>query len=198
MLSKVVKEKIEARYRQKVLYARHCDALAAHVSEVCKCPISASTLKRLWGFIKKDKETRPREWTLDLLSQYCGYASWADWQNELAGNTHKKKNRIESVNCLQLKGSATLRVCLGRFSFFELRCEGKGCFQVINANKTLLCLNDQVEIENIRLDHPILIKRLTRNGVTSTDLIVGDLTGVTDINLAEITGKPKGVLTTKK
>lgn len=202
MLSKVIKQKIEERYKQKVLYSRDCDALSAHISETCKSQISASTLKRLWGFIKNSKETRPREWTLDLLGNYCGYpGGWSDLQNELAGNTQKKKTRIESVNCLLLKPGATIQVRLGRFVFVEFRCEGRGRFLVTMANKAILFLNDQVEIEYIKLDHPILIKRLTRNGITSADLIVGDITGVTEIVPNEGIEKLKlsnGVSTHKK
>lgn len=201
MLSKVIKEKIEGRYRQKIRYARQCDSLAAHISEVCKCPISASTLKRLWGFIKKERETRPREWTLDLLSQYCGYETWSDLQHELAGNIQKKKNRIESVNCALLKPGTTLQVRFGRFVFIELYCEGKGYFLVTGANKATLCINDRVEIENIKLDRPVLIRKLIRNGTTSTDLIIGDLTGVTEITSNESSDKIKssnGILTNKK
>jgi hypothetical protein len=201
MLSKVIKKKIEERYKQKILYARQCDSLAAHISEVCKCPISASTLKRLWGFIKKERETRPREWTLDLLSQYCGYETWSDLQHELAGNVQKKKSRIESVNCLLLKPGTKLHVKFGRFVFIELHYEGKGCFIVTGANKSTLIINDKLEIESIKLDRPVLVRKLIRNGTTSTDLIVGDLTGVTEITSDETADKLKssnGILTNKK
>jgi hypothetical protein len=201
MLSKVIKEKIEERFGQKILYARQCDGLAAHIEAVCKCPISASTLKRLLGFIQKEKETRPREWTLDLLAQYCGYRSWIDLQDDLSGNSQRKKSRIESVNCLLLKPGITLHIQLGRFSFIELRCEGKGQFLVTGVNKAILNVNDKVIIETVKLDHPILVRKHIRHGITSTDLIIGDLTGVTGITSDETTSKFKasnGILTTKK
>jgi len=113
MLSPIIKKKIIARYKQEVKYPMQCEALASAMNAVCGNKISASTLKRLWGF-SKASEGEPRIWTLDVIAEYVGYKSWEELQNDITGNKINKNKRIESVDCALLKPGKRFTVMFGR------------------------------------------------------------------------------------
>ena len=52
MLSKITLNDIEQRFGKTVRYTTDCEALAGHISMETKQRVSASTVKRLLGFIK--------------------------------------------------------------------------------------------------------------------------------------------------
>jgi hypothetical protein len=66
MLSEIIKQKIEERFGKAVRYPKDCEALASIISSVCNERVSASTLKRLYGFVKGVEQ--PRQFTLDLIA----------------------------------------------------------------------------------------------------------------------------------
>jgi hypothetical protein len=80
-LSPPIKQQIELRFGQPIRYSKDCENLAIHISSACREGISPTTLKRLFGFAKPI--TTPREYTLDVLANYLGYASWVMLKNKL-------------------------------------------------------------------------------------------------------------------
>ena len=65
---------LEEKMGKRMHTSKDFEALAASIFEQTHQLISASTLKRLWGYL--DEGVTPRRTTLDLLSQFLGYAEW--------------------------------------------------------------------------------------------------------------------------
>jgi hypothetical protein len=86
MLSKIIKDMLEEKFGQPVRYPKDCEALAAEISTTCKQRISASTIKRLYGFVQNIEQ--PRLYTLDVISNYLGYSYWENLLSSL--NTQPK------------------------------------------------------------------------------------------------------------
>ena len=201
MLSPVIKSKIQARYKQEVKYAKQCEALAAHINSTCKCKISASTIKRLWGFIK-GQDTQPRIWTLDIIAEYIGYKSWEELEDELVGNKTKKNKRIESVECSLLKPGKCLIISFGKTVSIKIEYLGKNWFEVHEENKTSLRINDEIYLEKIQLDLPMHVIKVKRTGTTRSGFVLGGVTGVTEIidtdgGLLNSSKQTNGLLTSK-
>jgi hypothetical protein len=74
MLSEIIKRKIEQKAGQRIRYSRDCDTLAEKIFSDCKCSISSSILKPLFGFVKGEKG--PCAFTLDILATFNGYQPW--------------------------------------------------------------------------------------------------------------------------
>ncbi|HWY98054.1 MAG TPA: hypothetical protein VNY36_03110 [Bacteroidia bacterium] len=184
MLSPIIKKKITGRYRQEVKYPKQCEALASAMNAVCGNKISASTLKRLWGFTKAS-EGQPRIWTLDIIAEYVGYKSWEELQNDIAGNKVSKNKRIESVDCSLLKPGKRFTVMFGKVAFIKIEYKAKNWFTVLDAHKVALKAGDEVQIEKMQLDFPVLIKKMKRSGTLTTALIIGGVTGITEITDGE-------------
>lgn len=55
------------------------DCLAADIYEQLHESVSASTLKRVWGYV--DSDSTPRITTLNVLAKFIGYSNWHDFCN---------------------------------------------------------------------------------------------------------------------
>ena len=73
MLDDSIKNKIEEKFGQPIRYSKDFEILASHISSVVGANISASTIKRLFGFVKS--ESKPTKYTLDIISRYISIES---------------------------------------------------------------------------------------------------------------------------
>jgi len=89
LLPEELKHQIEEKYGHPIRYPKDCEALAAHISRITDGTISASTLKRLFGF--NHSSSQSNLYTLDLIARYIGYANWDDL-NELSRTTDQEKD----------------------------------------------------------------------------------------------------------
>jgi hypothetical protein len=72
-----LKKRIEQKFGEEVVSAKNCQSLSELITERCGARISDSTLRRLWGLLPSPR--KPSGSTLDLLSLFVGYRSWADF-----------------------------------------------------------------------------------------------------------------------
>lgn len=63
--------RVETSFGKAVVTARHFDELRESINVRTGVLLSATTLKRLWGYL--DEPVEPRQHTLDVL---CRYAGW--------------------------------------------------------------------------------------------------------------------------
>ena len=70
----LLREAIEKKAGRKMHTPKDFDFLSESIFETLHQKVSATTLKRLWGYLQESSV--PRVSTLDLLAQYVGYADW--------------------------------------------------------------------------------------------------------------------------
>lgn len=88
MIPANIKILIENRFGRKIVYSKDCEALSVSIKRVCNKPISATTLKRIFGFAKNID--RPRLYTLDTIANYLNFADWGSLLNV----TSNSQNRL--------------------------------------------------------------------------------------------------------
>jgi hypothetical protein len=88
-----LKEHIELRFGRKVVLQKDCIELSDSILNETGHLISSSTLRRIFGFLSTN--SNPTRATLDILSQYCGYTNWSDFQV-------KTRNYGQSTSLLDL------------------------------------------------------------------------------------------------
>ena len=74
-----LRKNIEKQFGKDIQTATDCDNLVSLITRDCKTNISSQTLRRFFGLIKTT--TRSSHFTLDLLSQFCGYSNFKDFRN---------------------------------------------------------------------------------------------------------------------
>jgi hypothetical protein len=72
----ILKEKLQHRFGRKILFYNDCIELSDHIFQNISIRISPQTLRRIFNFINDG--VKPSLRTLNLLSQYCGYADLAE------------------------------------------------------------------------------------------------------------------------
>jgi len=88
MIPENIKHLIENRFGRKLLYSKDCEALSLSIKRNCNESISATTLKRIFGFAKNIE--KPRLYTLDTIAKYLGFADWGS----LLSSSASVENRL--------------------------------------------------------------------------------------------------------
>lgn len=73
----------EKRYGRKVLTSKDFESLSVNIERETGDLVSASTLKRLWGYVSM--RTTPHLSTLNILSRYVGYADFSSFRTASLG-----------------------------------------------------------------------------------------------------------------
>lgn len=74
-----LRKTIAKQFGKDIKTATDCDNLVSVIIRDCKTNISSQTLRRFFGLIKTT--TGSSHFTLDLLSQFCGYRNFKDFRN---------------------------------------------------------------------------------------------------------------------
>ncbi|MBN8695167.1 MAG: hypothetical protein J0L87_01445 [Bacteroidetes bacterium] len=181
MLSPVIRNKIEQKFGSPIRYPKDCDSLANSISKECRCKISGSTLKRLFGLIKGTE--KPRLWTLDLLANYLNHKSWEELLNHLTDNKPVVSQKIESVNSKNLTPGSVYQISFGKNTSVIIEYTGKNQYEVVEQERTVLLKSDVVFIEKIQLHLPLLVKSIQRGRLVLDGVLIGTVTGTTSIKL---------------
>ena len=75
-----LRDKIEETIGRKMKTPKDFDFLSEQVFEKLHETVSATTLKRIWGYLPETSV--PRISTLDILSQFVGYTDWASFMEQ--------------------------------------------------------------------------------------------------------------------
>lgn len=75
---KKLRHSVELRFGKKISYQKDCKDLSDSIIKHTGERISSSTLRRFFGFLQTN--SNPALVTLDILSVYCGYKNWNDFQ----------------------------------------------------------------------------------------------------------------------
>src|SRR6218665_847891 len=82
MLEADIKQLVEKKFGRTIRYPKDCEGLAQSMRESHNLVISASTLKRLWGFYKVTEA--PRLYSLDTLAKFLGFENWDELKSQNA------------------------------------------------------------------------------------------------------------------
>jgi len=180
MLTPVIRKLIEDKYGEQIRYPVDCDALQHHIFTVCRSRISASTLKRLFGF---DKATEPRLQTLDVLASYVGYFSWDKLIDNLCVNACNESETLNELQPSSLKVEDEVELRHKPSSIILIKYTGNDSFIVKMAVNNKLQHGDELTVGRIIQSYPLIIKDVVRNGFSLGHQIVGRCSGITHIKL---------------
>jgi hypothetical protein len=179
MLSKVIKDMLEEKFGATIRYPKDCEALAAQISDACKQQISASTIKRLYGFVKGIEQ--PRLYTLDVISSYLGYSSWENLLMSLNKQNRPSREIIEHLVPSQLKKNSVIEIGYEPYRMITLNYIGKNIFEVVHSTDSKLHLGDVITFQSIDLHYPLQINEIKRSEKNVGQYLAGSVSGVTFI-----------------
>ncbi len=149
--------------------------------------LGVNTLKRLMGYAKSP--IAPRKTTLDILSHYLGFSSWetlsgmqpveSDWMEKAFFADEIREGSIVEASWLPDRHLA-------------LRCIGENRFRVTESRNGKLHVDDEVIIYSFRLEYPLQVFQVVRNGEIVRDAagnelgyVAGRQNGLTELFIKE-------------
>ena len=179
MLSELIKKKIVEKLGQSIRYPKDCNTLAEDIFATCKCTVSASTLRRLLGFIKGD--TSPRQHSLDLIANYLGYDSYDDLLETFAPKSKETEVQITELNTKNLQKGDKFELAYKPDKNVIVQYLGKSEFKVLSSRNSQLLAADIFKVQQVSLHHPLFILQITRKGEQTGKLVEAKVSGITGI-----------------
>jgi len=171
--------RIEKKYGRDLRTPSDFESLSAVMEYSTGDHISASTLKRLWGYIHI--ATSPRVATLNILAKYAGYQNFRDFCTNLE-NTEGFDSDFFSGQCVvasDLQVGEKVTMAWDPDRVIELEYLGNGEFKVIASLNSKLRVGDVFEQDSFILGYPVYIPRIMRDGVYTAPYYAAKKGGLT-------------------
>lgn len=141
--------------------------------------LSATTLKRIWGYIDEGVEARPA--TLGYLARFLGYADWNDYcsRSDACGDIESNPVISRKLNVgSTLEPGDRLRIYWQPGRICEAEYQGNLSFKVISSEKTRISAGDTFECALVIDGEPLYIDRLTMGDRPPVAYVCGRKGGV--------------------
>ena len=150
--------------------------------------LGVNTLKRLMGYAKSPIE--PRKTTLDILAHYLGSSSW----ESLTGIQPVESDWVEKAFFAdEIREGSFVEASWFPDRHIVLRCIGENRFLVTESINGKLRPNDVVIIQSFRLQYPMQVLQVMRNGEIVRDAagkelgyVAGRQNGLTELFIKEV------------
>ncbi len=140
--------------------------------------ISATTLKRLWGYL--NEPLTPRRTTLDVLARCSG---WPDYEAFLAGDTPELESGAVGTKVIRverdLRRGDRIKVMWHPSRVCVIQYLGDGAWKVLAAEKTRLTQGDTFRCNMLISGEPMYLDDLSHNTSTGGLYVCGSRSGIT-------------------
>ena len=170
---------VEKQYGRRVATSTDFEALSVDIERLVHEFLSASTLKRLWGYVTSHPV--PRKDTLDILCRYIGYRDFRLFCESLK-TTEAFASRFltdKTIYSHDLPAGARLTIGWNPNRLVVLSYLGGGAFEVVSSEQSKLLPGDRFELAHLMKGHPLFIPRILRNGDYTPAYIAGNDGGLT-------------------
>ncbi len=159
------------------------EALSITIEQQTSERISASTLKRLWGYVADKHE--PRRYTLDVLSKYIGhkdFETFCQWLSDqkLSDSDFFTSKRIVSA---ELEQGARVEIGWSPDRYIVLKHLGDCRFRVESAENSKLAVDDEFSVAAFMLGYPLYIPSVVRGGALLSSFVGGKSGGLTTLSI---------------
>ena len=171
---------IETAVNHRIATPKDFDALREMIFSRLHILVSATTLKRIWGYI--DDNVSTRRGTLDILARYLGYADFEAFENGVAAEGGElpsnpiMSRRIDVDEQLQPGDLLRLTWQPGRVCDVEYR--GERSFCVVASQNTRLCAGNTFKCSLMIEDEPLYIDSLIADGSAPVAYVCGKRSGI--------------------
>ena len=182
-LPPVIIEMLSRRADHELRLPSDCEYLSLDIEGKTGPHIGATTLKRLLGFAAADRTPHPS--TLDILARYLGYSHWQQLEaisNEGNSGFDTPERELRSAN---LKPDSLVKIAYLPDREVTLRFLGDNCYRVVASQNSKLLTDDEVEIQNFVLHHPLFVSCVWRGGSPMGPFTAGSVSGLQSISIIE-------------
>jgi hypothetical protein len=173
---------VEKKFGRRLNVSNGFEEFALLLSNKLKSQVSASTLKRLYGYVG-DVHT-PRMSTLDILAQYIGHIDFLDFCQWLRRENPCSSQFFSaselSISSLSLYDEVEIGWLPNRY--VRLLYRGDASFEVVEVRESQLQVGDILEVSSFILGEPLYFPYILRSGERTSSFVVGKNGGLTLLN----------------
>lgn len=151
-------------------------------NKVAGSVINAKTLKRFFGYDQTDETSSIRLYTLDVLSQYVGYANWNDYLEHLhlAEGAGSGEFKGEEIDADSLQVGDTLQIAWQPNRKSTLKYLGNQRFEIIETENSKWQIGDTFLCKHFIFGKPLYVDNLTdKDGILKSAMyVVGEKDGI--------------------
>lgn len=177
-------QEVEKKYGRKVCTSTDFESLSVVIERDINEYISASTLKRMWGYVSL--RPAPRVATLDVLSRFCGYASFSHFREQLK-TLPGTESGFFSTNCISSADLADGEMVLIGWApnrLVTLQYLGDDRFMVAESQNAKLQVGDIFRASQFLLGYPLFIDHIDRMGGPTPAYVAGKTSGLNRVEKA--------------
>ena len=158
-----------------------CEFLSLDIESKTGVRIGATTLKRLLGFAQDERS--PHATTLDAIARYLGYAHW----DELKAIEDKGNSDFGTTED-EIRSDDLAPNRLVEFEYLpdrrvRLKYLGSHRYLVLESQNSKLQADDEIEVLNFVLHHPLLVLNVWREGKSLGQFTAGRISGLSSITI---------------
>lgn len=174
---------VEKKYGRPIKTTTDFEALSVVIEHDTSELLSASTLKRLWGYVSLNPA--PRVSTLDILSRYLGWKNFEEFRTWLKTTPDFESAffTTQIINVSDLEQGSRIMIGWNPNRLVELEYLGEHRFTVISNENSQLLKGDEFELTSLMLGYPLYISRIFRSGEYTPSYVAGKIEG---LNLLKI------------
>ena len=173
-----LREETEQKYGRAVRTSTDFELLSIVIERETGEYISASTLKRMWGYVSS--HPLPRIATLDILARFVGKDSFQSYREHLLKDPAFESafftTRFISAESLSPEDVVTIGWSPNRL--VSLRYLGDSRFQVVKSENARLLAGDVFSVSQFMLGQPIILDRILRDGAYTPSYVAGKKNGI--------------------
>lgn len=182
---RVLLELIEKNLNRKPQTPNDFKFVAEAITTKVKETISATTLMRLWGYVKEDRNTRIS--TLNILARYLNYSDYNSFIEYLIAEESEESARIFS------KSIISANLCRGQKIEMtwnpNRRCVvsylGEAKFEIVLSENSKLKVGDSFSCSHFIINEPLYLFDLNSGGEMIKTYEIGKRSGLTSLKVLE-------------
>ena len=158
-----------------------CEFLSLDIESKTGVHIGATTLKRLVGFAQDERT--PHTSTLDAIARYLGYAHWDELSKIDDNGNSDFDTSDDEVRSANLQPGAYVEITYLPDRLVRMQYLGNQRYHITESQNSKLLVNDEVDILNFVLHHPLLVLNVWRGGESLGQFTAGRISGLSSIKL---------------
>lgn len=174
---------MEQKYGKALSTTTDFEEFSIYLKQKTDKNISASTLKRLYGYVKDDH--KPRIVTLDVLAQYIGHKSYKDFTTWLKRSSKYNSSffRADQLISSDLSEGNEIAIGWSPNRLLTLSYHGESLYEVIHSENSKLKVGDKFVTGCFIKEQPLYLPYIERNGEHTAPFVAGRNGGLTIINI---------------
>lgn len=174
---------VERRYGRVLGTTTDFEEFSLHVCRRAGMRLSASTLKRLWGYVGDTH--KPRTCTLDVLARYVGHKDFAAFKSWLKTSVRYNSSFFDACQLTSsgLRPGAEVEIGWSPNRLLRLAYLGGGVYEVAASANSKLRQGDRFVAGCFIKQQPLYLPYVERDGGRTAPFVAGRNGGLTIINV---------------